>query len=206
MSRSLGYLDAALAWMAGLAVVTVVGGCLFGGDLISPADEGAGPYVSPERAHGLHVAVGIGAGLCLLLLVRTVWGRTVTPLVAAALVVTALILLWLATTLGPTEFRLGGDGFDAERYETTASSRVAFYNTTGADITVCLGTHGDCDSTAAGPERLRSPGLTVPANHRVALDLPERAGDFRLTLVNPPAGAGRRDVLLHTSQRNNSVP
>jgi hypothetical protein len=189
--------------VAALAVVLVA--CVCGADWVRPPYEGEGPWVTPERLHTLKIAA-VAAGVVVLLCVaRAIWVRSGTPMWAATAAIGIVAVLGLALVLQPSPARLTASGFDSERYRAATGTDLMFYNTTGAAVTVCLGISGDCDSAAKGPQRLRSPGLVIPANHRLQVPVPDRTGEFRLTIAGAGAGLTRRDAILETYHQDSAV-
>ncbi|MFI5910854.1 hypothetical protein [Dactylosporangium sp. NPDC051541] len=188
--------DAALAWIAGLGVLVVCGGCVFRWSLVVPPDEGAGPYRTPARVHNLHVLLVIVGVAVVLLIARALWADADTPWFTAAALLVIVALVAVGLYVPRAEAQIVADGFGDDWYGTSTEARFTLYNTTGAPVTVCLGLSGDCDSAAKGPDRLRAPGLTIPAGHRLSVDTPSRAGDFKLTITGP--GVTHRDAILHT--------
>jgi hypothetical protein len=192
--------DQVVGIAAAVAVLVVTCGCFLRWSWVMPPDEGSGPYRTRERVHDfvvLAVVLGVAALLCL---VRAWWASAGWPLFTAATLVVLAGLLALGLYAPHDGAQIVGDGFGDDWYSTSTESRFSFYNTTGAPVTICLGISGDCDSTASGPGRLRSPGLTIPADHRLAVDLPRKAGDFKLTIVG--SGYAHRDAILHVFVSN----
>jgi hypothetical protein len=188
--------DAALAWIAGLAVLVVCAGCVFRWSLVVPPDEGAGPFRTPARVHNLVVLLVVVGISVVLLLARALWADADTPWFTAGALVVIVALVAIGLYLPRPEAQIVADGFGDNWYSASTDVQFTLYNTTGAPVTVCLGISGDCDSAAKGPDRLRSPGLTIPAGHRLGVDTPSRAGDFKLTITG--SGFSHRDAILHT--------
>jgi hypothetical protein len=197
--------DDGLAVLVTVAVLVATAGCFCRWNWVMPADEGAGPYRSEARVHDLVVlliVLGVAALACV---VRAFVAESGMPMYSAV----ALLALGGVFALGlyapHDEADIVADGFGYDWYSTSVEGRFSFYNTTAAPVTICLGISGDCDAGAKGPDRLRSPGLTIPANHRLAVDTPKGKGDFRITLVG--AGFTHRDAILNVYvPDNNSVP
>ncbi|MEU7873732.1 hypothetical protein [Dactylosporangium sp. NPDC049140] len=204
LTEGLELFDDGLAVLATAAILVTTAGCFCRWSWVMPADEGAGPYRTAARVHGLVVlliVLGVAALVCV---VRGYVSESGVPMYSAA----ALLALGGVFALGlyapHDEADIVADGFGYEWYSTSVDGRFSFYNTTAAPITICLGISGDCDAGAKGPDRLRSPGLTIPPNHRLAIDTPKAKGDYRLTLVG--AGFTHRDTILNLYvPDNNSV-
>ncbi|MET7394045.1 hypothetical protein ABZS66_11170 [Dactylosporangium sp. NPDC005572] len=192
------WFDIALLWLAGAAALVVLCACTFDAGWINPSEQGTGPFVTPERIHTFHVVIWIAAAGCLLCLVRAWWGGTGLPLATAAVLAGIVAVFAMAIYFPRPRVELRAEGFAADRIDVATRGTLTFWNRTGADLVICLGLSGDCDTGAAGPADLRSPGLTVAPDHRVSAVMPKRAGDFRITLVNPAPGATRRDMVIRT--------
>ncbi|AGZ40995.1 hypothetical protein [Actinoplanes friuliensis] len=192
--------DGAVGGLVMLAAIIMLGACVFGADWVRPPDEGAGPFVTPEREETFGILVLVAAGICLLCVVRAIWGVTATPLVTAAIAVVVVAGFATMLYLSPTRIELRNDGFGAPTVEATVRQSVVFYNSTGTDLVVCLGVEGVCDAEASGPRKLRSPGLVVPAGYRVSVKMPVVAGDFTVTLVSDRPEIERRDMMIRSNR------
>jgi hypothetical protein len=196
--------DDGLAIATTVAVAVATAGCFCRWSWVMPADEGTGPYRTAARVHDLVVLLIVLGAAALLCVVRGFVARSGLPMYTAAALATLGAVFALGLYAPHDEAQLVADGFGDDWYSTSVDGRFSFYNTTAAPITICLGISGDCDAGAKGPDRLHSPGLTVPANHRLAVDTPKRAGDFRLTVVG--AGFTHRDAILHVYVPESSGP
>lgn len=192
--------DDALAGLVVVAAFVLLGACVFGADWVRPPGEGAGPFVTPERAHAFRVVAVGAAGVCLVCVVRAFWGDTSLLLGVAGLAIAVVVVFGVMLLLPSPRVELRADGFSSPTAQGSAWQSAVFYNTTDTDLVVCLGAGGICDAAASGPARLRSPGLVVPAGRRVGVDMPVHPDEFRVTLISPRPGIERRDLVL-TSRR-----
>ncbi|MFI5909674.1 hypothetical protein [Dactylosporangium sp. NPDC051541] len=193
-----GPFDVVPAVVAGVAALVVCIGCYARWSLVVPADDGAGPYRSPGRVHGLIVLAVVVAIVAVPLLLRA-WISLALGAAFTAMALVAIAAMMIYGAYQPrAEAQIVADGFGDSFYTADVRRPFTVYNTTSVPVTVCLGLSGDCDSGAAGPERLRAPGVSVPGGHRITVYAPEKAGDFKITLVGP--GISRRDAVLHTTE------
>ncbi|WP_238018159.1 hypothetical protein KZZ52_35590 [Dactylosporangium sp. AC04546] len=190
--------DLGLLVAASLAVLAVGAGCLLGVDWVRPPDADTGPFVTPGRQRGFLIAAAVLVAAGLLCGARWWWtDEDDRPLVAAGLMVVIIAILATALYLPRPMLEVRDQGFARPGFSARSGGHLVLYNSSRIDVVVCLGVSGDCDASAPGPAALRSPGLRLPANHRVRVDMPSLTGEFRLTLVDPGPGVTRRDLLLH---------
>jgi hypothetical protein len=189
--------DRVVAVLVGVVFAVLLAGHLRGAGWAVPAEDGVGPFPGHDRAVVFWVVTGValvGVVACLFraVVVRAVWVSLVTP----------FLLIGVIVVLGKPiynshRFDLRNDGFAADSYNLGPKARVRFFNAGDTELTVCLGTGGVCDAGASGPAALRAPGITLPPDHRRAVDMPEQLGDVRLTLVTSGATVTRRDTVIH---------
>jgi hypothetical protein len=206
MARGKGdsWFDGVLLYLTLPAVLVVFCGCVYQWSWVTPPDEGAGPFRSHQRVHDFVTLLAVLGGAAVLCLARAWYAGSVAPVLTACALAAIGVLFAAALYLPREGAQIVGDGFGDDWYSTSTGGRFSFYNTTGAPVTICLGISGDCDSSASGPGRLRAPGLTIPPDHRLAVDLPGKTGDFKLTIVG--SGYAHRDAVLHVFASSNSGP
>ena len=188
--------DRVVAGLAGAGLAVVVGAHLLGAEWAVPAEEGAGPFPSHDRAVAFWVVAGVaGLGAVACLFRAATVKRFPTALFTAAFLV-AIVVVLAKPIYNSHQMELRVDGFAADTYTLPPKARVRLFNTSNAEMTVCLGTGGDCDATASGPAPLRSPGITVAPNHRRVVTMPEQLGSIRLTLVTSGATVARWDTVV----------
>jgi len=192
------WFDDALAWLVGLGGLVVLCGCGLRAGWVVPPDEGVGPFLSPGRQHTFRIVLVVAVVVVVACLLRALVAQSGVPVLTAVMVAVIVGGLALAMHLPRVEAELRADGFSAEWYRVPVRQNLTFYNTGEAAVTVCLGIAGDCDAAAPGPGRLRSPGRVVPPNRRVAVAMPRKAGEFKLTLAGTGGGFTRRDAILYT--------
>ncbi|MET7401525.1 hypothetical protein ABZS66_49395 [Dactylosporangium sp. NPDC005572] len=183
---------------AGLAVLAVGAGSLLGVDWIRPPDAGTGPFVTAGRQRRFLIAVAVLVAAGLLCLARWWWADDSRAFAAAGLMVVIIAILAMSLYLPRPMLEVRDDGFARPAFSTRSGGHLVLYNSSRIDVFVCLGVSGDCEASAPGPAALRSPGLRLPADHRVPVDMPSRTGHYRLTLVDPGPGVTRRDLVLHS--------
>ena len=205
MPRKETSLDSGVVVVTLAAAAAVFVACLCGVGWIRPPLEGAGPWLSAERLQTTKIIAVVAGGVVVLCVARAVWIRSTAPMWAAAGVIAIVAMLGAALYFEPAQARLETIGFDDDGYRVAESQELTFYNTTGTDMVICLGIRGDCDAEAKGPDRLRSPGLVVPPDHRLAVTMPGEAAYYRITIATPAPGIIRRDATVETYFQNTVV-
>ncbi|HKT03123.1 MAG TPA: hypothetical protein VJT31_26635 [Rugosimonospora sp.] len=165
---------------------------------------GDGPYRYPDPVvAGLAWATVVGGAVALLLIVVTVVvvDKDIYRFVAAPVLV---CLLCLATPTAAVqlitqdvELRLDPNGFVDRAVSVDSGTPLGLDNASGTAVTVCAGIAGDCGGRAAGPARLRAPGVRIRPGWRVWVSVFEETTDLRLTIVGSDPAITTRDAVVH---------
>jgi hypothetical protein len=184
-------------------IAAVLGGLLtarlLGAEWIAPPEDGVGSFPSLGRAVVFWtVAVIAFVGVLVCLLARLQGGVRGFPV----LVLGVPLLIGIVVVVGEPIYNshqvdLRADGFAKDRYELGPKARIRFFNVGDTEITVCLGTSGQCSAATAGPVKLLAPGITLPPNHRRAVTMPDRVGRYELTIAGSDGRVTHRNLVIN---------
>ncbi|GAA3230631.1 hypothetical protein GCM10010532_065700 [Dactylosporangium siamense] len=190
-----------VALIAGVFAV-LLGARLLGAEWVAPPEDGVGPFPSTGRAVMFWIVVavaGLGAVACLLARMPG-RGRGFPTLLLGIPLLIGIVVVLGEPIYNSHQVDLRAGSFPKDRYELGQGARIRFFNAGDSEITVCLGVSGQCSSTATGPARLLSPGITLLPNDRRAVTMPDQVGEYQLTIAGEGGTGTHRNTVINITE------